>query len=142
MFIPAREPSRNRTIEHFADTFDMRFFCQERLSDVQQLTERAGAFARFDTAQHDYSATRRPVSDQARAARHLRSPSSPPAGPSEARSSSIASSAQTASSGSSERDPGAQRQRYQYAPPGSTSRSLPTNTACRSATTCEPLTTA
>jgi transposase InsO family protein len=58
VFIPAREPWRNGTIEHFNDTFDHRFFRQERFTSVDHLTERAGAFERFHNAQHRYSATR------------------------------------------------------------------------------------
>jgi len=57
VFVPPREPWRNGTIEHFNDTFDKRFFRQERFADVEQLTERAGAFERFHNAQHRYSAT-------------------------------------------------------------------------------------
>ena len=57
VFIPAREPWRNGTIEHFNDTFDKRFFRQERFTDLAHLTERAGAFERFHNAQHRYSAT-------------------------------------------------------------------------------------
>ena len=40
------------------DTFDKRFFRQERFSDLGHLSERAGAFERFHNAQHRYSATR------------------------------------------------------------------------------------
>jgi putative transposase len=38
VFVPPREPWRNGTIEHFNDTFDKRFFRQERFADVEQLT--------------------------------------------------------------------------------------------------------
>jgi putative transposase len=48
---------RNGTIEHFNDTFDKRFFRQERFSDRTHLTDRAGAFERFHNAQHRYRAT-------------------------------------------------------------------------------------
>ena len=58
VFIPPREPWRNGTIERFNDTFDQRFFRQERFTGVEHLTERAGAFERFHNAQHRYSATR------------------------------------------------------------------------------------
>jgi putative transposase len=57
VFIPPREPWRNGTIEHFNDTFDKRFFRQERFSGLAHLAERAGAFERFHNAQHRYSAT-------------------------------------------------------------------------------------
>ena len=57
VFIPPREPWRNGTIEHFNDTFDKRFFRQERFTGLAHLTERAGAFERFHNAQHRYSAT-------------------------------------------------------------------------------------
>jgi len=57
VFIPTREPWRNGTIEHFNDTFDKRFFRQERFSGIEHLAERAGAFERFHNAQHRYSAT-------------------------------------------------------------------------------------
>ena len=58
VFIPPREPWRNGTIERFNDTFDQRFFRQERFTGVEHLTERAGAFERFHNPQHRYSATR------------------------------------------------------------------------------------
>ena len=64
VFIPAREPWRNGTIEHFNDTFDKRFFRQERFTDIAHLTERAGAFECFHNAQHRYSATRPNTPDQ------------------------------------------------------------------------------
>ena len=57
MFIPPREPWRNGGIEHFNDTFDKRFFRQERFTDRAHLAERAGAFERFHNAQHRYRAT-------------------------------------------------------------------------------------
>ena len=57
VFVPPREPWRNATIEHFNDTFDKRFFRQERFAGIEQLTERASAFERFHNAQHRYSAT-------------------------------------------------------------------------------------
>jgi putative transposase len=57
VFVPPREPWRNGTIEHFNDTFDKRFFRQERFSDRGQLADRAGAFERFHNAQHRYRAT-------------------------------------------------------------------------------------
>lgn len=57
VFIPPREPWRNGTIEHFNDTFQRRFFRQERFSGLEHLIERAGAFERFHNAQHRYSAT-------------------------------------------------------------------------------------
>jgi putative transposase len=56
VFVPPREPWRNGTIEHFNDTFDKRFFRQERFSDLEHLIERAGAFERFHNTQHRYSA--------------------------------------------------------------------------------------
>ena len=120
VFVPPREPWRNGTIEHFNDTFDKRFFRQERFADLGQLTERAGAFERFHNAQHRYSATSGLTPDQnitasSRAPR-ARSPSYPPGGPRKARSSSFASSAPTTSSGSS-----AARSRCPTAAPTSTS---------------------
>jgi putative transposase len=57
VFIPSREPWRNGTIEHFNDTFDKRFFRQERCTGLEHLSERAGAFERFHNTQHRYSAT-------------------------------------------------------------------------------------
>lgn len=57
VFIPPREPWRNGTIEHFNDTFDKRFFRQERFNGLPHLTERAAAFERFHNTQHRYSAT-------------------------------------------------------------------------------------
>lgn len=57
VFVPPREPWRNGTIEHFNDTFDKRFFRQERFTGRSHLAERAGAFERFHNAQHRYQAT-------------------------------------------------------------------------------------
>lgn len=57
VFIPPREPWRNGTVEHFNDTFDKRFFRQERFSGLGHLIERAAAFERFHNARHRYSAT-------------------------------------------------------------------------------------
>lgn len=56
MFIPPREPWRNGTIEHFNDTFDKRFFRQERFAGRAHLAERADAFERFHNTQHRYRA--------------------------------------------------------------------------------------
>jgi putative transposase len=57
VFIPPREPWRNGTIERFNDTFDKRFFRQERFADRAQLAARAGAFEAFHNSQHRYRAT-------------------------------------------------------------------------------------
>jgi len=57
VFIPPREPWRNGTIEHFNDTFDKRFFRQERFTGLEQLAGRASAFERFHNTQHRYKAT-------------------------------------------------------------------------------------
>lgn len=57
VFVPPREPWRNGTIERFNDTFDQRFFRQERFSSLQYLSDRANAFERFHNAQHRYRAT-------------------------------------------------------------------------------------
>jgi putative transposase len=57
VFIPPREPWRNGTVEHFNDTFDKRFFRQERFTGPDQLAERAGAFEAFHNRQHRYRAT-------------------------------------------------------------------------------------
>jgi putative transposase len=64
VFVPPREPWRNGTIEHFNDTFDKRFFRQERFSDRPQLAERAGAFERFHNAQHRYRASQGRAPDE------------------------------------------------------------------------------
>jgi putative transposase len=56
VFIPPREPWRNGTIEHFNDTFDKRFFRQERFTGRDQLAERAGSFETFHNSQHRYRA--------------------------------------------------------------------------------------
>jgi len=75
VFVPPREPWRNGTIEHFNDTFDKRFFRQERFSDRAHLAERAGAFERFHNAQHRYRATQGRAPDEtARAAQRLPRP--------------------------------------------------------------------
>lgn len=65
VFVPPREPWRNGTIEHFNDTFDKRFFRQERFSDRPHLSERAGAFERFHNAQHRYKAAAGRAPDEA-----------------------------------------------------------------------------
>jgi putative transposase len=64
VFVPPREPWRNGTIEHFNDTFDKRFFRQERFSGRAQLADRAGAFERFHNAQHRYRATQGRAPDE------------------------------------------------------------------------------
>jgi integrase-like protein len=74
VFVPPREPWRNGAIEHFNETFDKRFFRQERFADVEQLTERAGAFERFHNVQHRDSATRGLAPEQTTTARAPRSP--------------------------------------------------------------------
>jgi hypothetical protein len=56
-FIPAREPWRNGTVEHFNDTFDKRFFRQERFSSLADLVERSRAFETFHNSNHRYRAT-------------------------------------------------------------------------------------
>ena len=56
-FIPAREPWRNGTVEHFNDTFDKRFFRQERFGSLAHLTERARDFETFHNANHRYRST-------------------------------------------------------------------------------------
>lgn len=56
-FIPAREPWRNGTVEHFNDTFDKRFFRQERFSSFAHLVERSRDFESFHNANHRYRAT-------------------------------------------------------------------------------------
>jgi putative transposase len=56
-FIPPREPWRNGTVEHFNDTFDKRFFRQERFSSLAHLKERALAFETFHNGNHRYRPT-------------------------------------------------------------------------------------
>jgi transposase len=56
-FVPPREPWRNGTVEHFNDTFDKRFFRQERFDSRPHLQERALAFETFHNANHRYRAT-------------------------------------------------------------------------------------
>lgn len=65
VFVPPREPWRNGTIEHFNDTFDKRFFRQERFSGRAQLADRASAFEHFHNAQHRYRATQGRAPDEA-----------------------------------------------------------------------------
>jgi putative transposase len=77
VFIPPREPWRNGTIEHFNDTFDKRFFRQERFTGVEHLAERAGAFERFHNAQHRYSATGGMAPEQTTTANKPRAPHPP-----------------------------------------------------------------
>ena len=54
VFIPPREPWRNGTIEHFNNTFQQRFFRQERFDGLPQLIERTMAFESFHNSQHRY----------------------------------------------------------------------------------------
>jgi transposase len=56
-FVPVREPWRNGTIEHFNDTFDKRFFRQERFSSLAHLKQRALAFESFHNGNHRYRST-------------------------------------------------------------------------------------
>jgi hypothetical protein len=56
-FVPPREPWRNGTVEHFNDTFDKRFFRQERFSSLPHLQERSLAFESFHNANHRYRAS-------------------------------------------------------------------------------------
>jgi transposase len=56
-FIPTREPWRNGTVEHFNDTFDKRFFRQERFTSLAHLAERARDFEAFHNANHRYRTT-------------------------------------------------------------------------------------
>ena len=56
-FVPPSEPWRNGTVEHFNDTFDKRFFRQERFDSLPHLKQRALAFERFHNANHRYRAT-------------------------------------------------------------------------------------
>jgi transposase len=57
VFIPQGEPWRNGVVEHFNDTFDKRFFRQERFSSLDQLADRSRDFEHFHNAHHRYSAT-------------------------------------------------------------------------------------
>lgn len=57
VFIPPREPWRNGTIEHFNNTFQQRFFRQERFEGLPHLVERTMAFERFHNSQHRYSSS-------------------------------------------------------------------------------------
>ncbi len=74
VFVPPREPWRNGTIEHFNDTFDKRFFRQERFSGREHLAERASAFERFHNAQHRYQATGQRAPDDTATAGAPRAP--------------------------------------------------------------------
>jgi putative transposase len=74
VFIPPREPWRNGTIERFNDTFDKRFFRQERFADRTQLAIRAGAFEAFHNSQHRYQATDGRAPDETVPAKHRRDP--------------------------------------------------------------------
>jgi hypothetical protein len=57
VFIPPREPWRNGTIEHFNNTFQQRFFRQERFDSLAHLIERTMAFERFHNSQYRYKAS-------------------------------------------------------------------------------------
>ncbi len=54
--IPFGEPWRNAVVEHFNDTFDKRFFRNERFRSRVHLAERAAAFEVFHNTHHRYSA--------------------------------------------------------------------------------------
>lgn len=56
-FVPPSEPWRNGTVEHFNDTFDKRFFRQQRFGSLVHLRERALDFEAFHNANHRYRAT-------------------------------------------------------------------------------------
>lgn len=56
-FVPPSEPWRNGTVEHFNDTFDKRFFRQERFRSLAHLQARALDFETFHNANHRYRAT-------------------------------------------------------------------------------------
>jgi len=56
-FVPPSEPWRNGTVEHFNDTFDKRFFRQERFASLTHLRARALDFENFHNANHRYRAT-------------------------------------------------------------------------------------
>ncbi len=64
VFIPPREPWRNGTIEHFNNTFQQRFFRQERFDGLPHLVERTMAFERFHNSQHRYKASGGRTPDQ------------------------------------------------------------------------------
>lgn len=63
-FVPPSEPWRNGTVEHFNDTFDKRFFRQERFASLTHLRERARDFEAFHNANHRYRATNGNTPDQ------------------------------------------------------------------------------
>ena len=56
-FVPPSEPWRQGTVEHFNDTFDKRFFRQERFDSLPHLRERALDFETFHNGNHRYRAT-------------------------------------------------------------------------------------
>jgi transposase len=55
--VPPSEPWRNGTVEHFNDTFDKRFFRQERFASLAHLKQRARDFETFHNGNHRYRAT-------------------------------------------------------------------------------------
>jgi putative transposase len=56
-FVPPSEPWRQGVVEHFNDTFDKRFFRQERFDSLSHLQRRARAFERFHNGNHRYRST-------------------------------------------------------------------------------------
>jgi transposase len=56
-FVPPSEPWRQGTVEHFNDTFDKRFFRQERFASLPHLKQRARDFETFHNANHRYRST-------------------------------------------------------------------------------------
>jgi putative transposase len=74
VFIPAGEPWRNATIEHFNDTFDKKFFRQERFRSRVELSSRALVFEGFHNANHRYAATGRRTPNESAGAALRRPP--------------------------------------------------------------------
>ncbi len=56
-FVPPREPWRQGAVEHFNDTFDKRFFRQERFDSLAHLRQRALDFETFHNGNHRYRST-------------------------------------------------------------------------------------
>ena len=55
IFIPCAEPWRNGVIEKFNDTFDKRFFRQEKFIDLEDTENKSVAFEDFHNQNHRYS---------------------------------------------------------------------------------------
>lgn len=67
IFIPCAEPWRNGVIEKFNDTFDKRFFRQERFLDLDDAITKSIHFENYHNQNHRYSVLNQRTPEKARA---------------------------------------------------------------------------